>query len=81
MAKLKITWVKSAIGYPEDQKRTIQALGLNKIRQSVEFDDSGTVRGMITKVRHLVTVEAIENTAGSSKRARRSAKPVEEVSQ
>ena len=81
MAKLKITWVKSAIGYPEDQKRTIQALGLNKIRQSVEFDDSGTVRGMITKVRHLVTVEAIEITAGPGKRTRRSVKPVEEVSQ
>ena len=57
MARLKITWIKSAIGYPEDQKRTIEAMGLRKLNQSVEREDSGAVRGMIVKVRHLVKVE------------------------
>lgn len=54
--KLRITWKKSAIGYKEDQKRTIQALGLRKLGHSVEHDDSRAVRGMIHKVRHLVEV-------------------------
>jgi large subunit ribosomal protein L30 len=57
VARLKITWVKSAIGYPKDQKRTIEAMGLSKLNQSVEREDSGAVRGMIIKVRHLVRVE------------------------
>lgn len=60
VAKLKITLVKSAIGYPEDQKRTVQALGLKKLNQSVELEDSGAVRGMAIKVRHLVKMEASE---------------------
>ena len=77
MAKIRVTWVKSAIGYPEDQKRTIRALGLRRLNQSVELDDSGSARGMITKVRHLVTVVAVDD---SKKRARRTAHPVEEVS-
>lgn len=57
MANLRITWVKSAIGYKEDQKRTIKALGLRRLQQTVEHDDSPTVRGMINRVRHLVKVE------------------------
>ncbi|MBI4304031.1 MAG: 50S ribosomal protein L30 [Chloroflexi bacterium] len=57
MPKLRITWVKSAIGYKEDQKRTIEALGLHRLNQSVIHDDSASVRGMILKVRHLVKVE------------------------
>lgn len=57
MAKLRITWVKSAIGYAEDQKRTIRALGFRRLRQSVEHSDSPSLRGMIQKVRHLVKVE------------------------
>ncbi len=54
--KLRITWKKSAIGYKEDQKRTIQALGLKRLGHSVEHSDNRAVRGMITKVRHLVDV-------------------------
>ncbi len=55
-AKIRVTWKKSAIGYKEDQKRTIQALGLKRLGHSVEHRDSRAVRGMITKVRHLVEV-------------------------
>jgi large subunit ribosomal protein L30 len=51
--------VKSGIGYKEDQKRTLKALGLRRMNQCVEHEDSATIRGMINKVRHLVTVEAI----------------------
>lgn len=54
--KLRITWRKSAIGYKVDQKRTIEALGLRKLGQSVEHEDSRALRGMIHKVRHLVEV-------------------------
>ena len=57
MAKLKVTWVKSDIGYAEDQKRTIQSLGLRKLNQSVIHEDSVSLRGMVVKVRHLVKVE------------------------
>jgi len=77
MAKLKVTWVKSAIGYPEDQKRTVRALGLRRLQQSVELDDSGPARGMITKVRHLVKVEVVESAKG---RSHRTVKPAEEAS-
>ncbi len=57
MAKLCVTWIKSGIGYAEDQKRTIKALGLHRLNQSVTHDDSVSIRGMINKVRHLVKVE------------------------
>jgi len=57
MAKLCVTWVKSSIGYAGDQKRTIKALGLHRLNQSVTHDDSVSIRGMINKVRHLVKVE------------------------
>ena len=57
MAKLCVTWVKSSIGYAEDQKRTLKALGLHRLNRSVTHDDSASIRGMINKVRHLVKVE------------------------
>ena len=57
MSKLKITWVKSFIGYPQDQRLTIKSLGLKRLNQSVVHNDCGAVRGMIVKVRHLVKVE------------------------
>lgn len=60
MSKLHITWVKSGIGYPKDQKETVKALGLRRLNQSVEREDSASVRGMLHKVRHLVRVEEIE---------------------
>ncbi|MCQ2362019.1 MAG: 50S ribosomal protein L30 [Acidaminococcaceae bacterium] len=57
MAKLKITLVKSVIGYTEDQKLTVRALGLRKIRTSAVQEDTPVIRGMIHKVQHLVKVE------------------------
>jgi large subunit ribosomal protein L30 len=56
MPKLVITWERSGINQKEDQKRTIRALGLRKLGQTVEHDDNRTIRGMVTKVRHLVVV-------------------------
>ncbi len=58
MAKLRVTWVKSAIGYSIDQKRTIKSLGLRRLNQSVVHEDCSSLRGMLTKVRHLLKVEA-----------------------
>ena len=55
-AKLRITWKKSAIGYENNQRRTIEALGLKRLGQSVERDDSRPLRGMIAKVSHLIEV-------------------------
>ena len=59
MAKLRIKWVKSAIGYSKDQKATIRALGLRKLQQTVEHEDHPALRGMIRKVNHLVKVEEV----------------------
>jgi large subunit ribosomal protein L30 len=56
MATIKVKQIKSKIGYPIDQKRTLQALGLRKISQVVEVEDTPSIRGMIRKVRHMVTV-------------------------
>jgi large subunit ribosomal protein L30 len=58
--KLRITWVKSAIGFEKSQGRTVRALGLHKLNNTVEVNDTPQVRGMIDKVRHLVRVEEIE---------------------
>ncbi len=60
MAKLKITYQKSAIGYNEKQKATIKALGLKKLNQTVEHEDTAVIRGMINKVPHLVHVEEVK---------------------
>lgn len=57
MAKLRVKYIKSAIGYPKDQKATIKALGFRKLQQTVEHEDHPTIRGMIRKVIHLVQVE------------------------
>ena len=56
MAKIKIKQIKSRIGSPKDQTRTLDALGLRKMNAVVEHDDTATIRGMITKVNHLVTI-------------------------
>jgi len=58
--KLKITWVKSAIGYKKNQKATIAALGLRKLWQVVEHNDTPQVRGMVFTVRHLVKCEEVK---------------------
>jgi len=56
LAKLRITWVKSNIGYAKDQGATIKALGLRRLNHSVEHDDCPSIRGMIKKIKHLVKV-------------------------
>ena len=56
MATIKIQQIKSKIGYPVDQKRTLEAIGLRKTGQVVEKEDTPALRGMIRKVHHLVTV-------------------------
>ncbi len=60
VAKLKVTWTKSAIGYAADQKRTIRALGLRRLNHTVEHDDTAVVRGMLNKVEHLVKYEVVK---------------------
>lgn len=57
MAKIKVTKVRSAINRTQRQKRTLEALGLHKIGQTVEHDDTPNILGMINKVQHLVSVE------------------------
>lgn len=57
MAKIKITQVKSVIDRPKSQKDTLRALGLKKMHQTVEREDTPVIRGMVNKVSHLVTVE------------------------
>jgi large subunit ribosomal protein L30 len=58
--KLLVTLVRSPIGYPARQKRTVKALGLGRMNSSVTHDDTLPIRGMINKVSHLVKVEEIE---------------------
>ena len=60
MAKLRVTYIKSAIGYNAKQKATIKALGLRRLNHSVEHEDTPTMRGMINRVSHLVRVEEVE---------------------
>lgn len=65
--KIRVTWKKSAIGYRENQKRTIQALGLRRLGHSVEHTDTRAVRGMITTVRHLVEVAEISSDSSKDR--------------
>ena len=60
MAKIKVKKVKSAINRTLRQKRTLEALGLKKIGQVVEHDDTPNILGMVAKVSHLVSVEETE---------------------
>lgn len=60
MAQLKVTLVRSLIGYPQDQRATVKALGLGKMNSTTVKNDTPTIRGMLHKVRHLVKVENIE---------------------
>jgi large subunit ribosomal protein L30 len=59
-AELEITYVKSAIGYSERQKRTVRALGLRKLHDSVRQPDNPSVRGMIHSVQHLLSYREVE---------------------
>ncbi len=60
MKKLRITQIRSTIKRKEDQKRTISALGLRRLNQTVEQPDNPQIRGMIRKVVHLVQVEKVK---------------------
>lgn len=60
MAQVKVTLTRSLIGYPKDQRATVRALGLTKIRSSVVKEDSPTLRGMLHKVAHMVKVEDVQ---------------------
>lgn len=59
-SKLRIRYVRSAIGYHISQKRTVRALGLSRLGDVVEHDDTPAIRGMVNKVVHLVQVEEVE---------------------
>ena len=54
---LRITWVKSDIGFPKDQKATVKALGLRRLHQTVEHTDTPALRGMVNKIIHLLKIE------------------------
>lgn len=56
MATIKVKQTRSRIGYPKDQKKTLDALGLTKMNRVVEHEDTPSIRGLIRKVHHLVTV-------------------------
>ena len=60
MGKIKVTQVKSSIKRPQNQKHTLEALGLKKIGHSVEHDTSASVLGMVKVVDHLVSVEELK---------------------
>jgi len=60
MGKIKVTQVKSAIGRTVRQKRTLVALGIRKMNQTIEVEGTPQVLGMVNKVKHLVTVEEVK---------------------
>ena len=60
MAQIRVTYVKSAIGYRQSQKDTIRSLGLRRLNQTVVVDDNPSNRGMVNTVRHLIRVEPAE---------------------
>ena len=70
MSKVRLTLIKSPIGYKQDQKDTVQALGLFRNGFVVEKEDSRTLRGMVHKVAHLVRIEEIEPEKPASRSAR-----------
>ena len=59
MGKIKVTQIKSAIKRPRNQKRTLEALGLRKLHQTIEVDATPQILGMVNTVSHLVKVENI----------------------
>ena len=56
MAKIKVKQVKSRIGRPKNQKRTLDALGLRKMNAVVEHEETPQILGMVNKIKHLITV-------------------------
>jgi large subunit ribosomal protein L30 len=66
MAQIRVTLTRSLIGRPADQRATVRALGLGRMNSSAVHDDTPSLRGMVRKVRHLVTVEAAPVEAASA---------------
>ena len=54
---LRVTWVRSAIGFKKDQKATVRALGLHRLHETVEHKDTPALRGMLNKIIHLLKIE------------------------
>ena len=71
MARLKITQVKSRIGATAQQRKNLDALGLRKIRQSVEHEDSVIIKGMLERVKHLVKVEEVAVKKAAAPKAKK----------
>lgn len=59
MAKIKVTQIRSKIGMPERQKKILAALGIKKMHQTVEHENTPQIMGMVTKIQHLLKVENI----------------------
>jgi len=59
MARIRVTQIKSKIGQPENQKRILASLGIRKMHQTVEHDDTPQIMGMVNKLKHLVKVEKL----------------------
>jgi large subunit ribosomal protein L30 len=57
MSKIRVTLIKSSIGYEGSQRKTLETMGFHRLHQSIVLEDTNPVRGMINKVRHLVKVE------------------------
>jgi len=57
VSKIRVTWIKSGIGYERSQRRTLKSLGFHRLNESLVHEDTNSIRGMINKVRHLVKVE------------------------
>ena len=74
MATLKITQIKSRIGATAKQCANLDALGLHRINHTVTHSDSAIILGMLNKVKHLVTVEVVEEKAPAKKAAKKAAK-------
>ena len=72
MSMVRLTLIKSPIGYKQDQKDTVQALGLFRMGYAVEREDSRSLRGMALKVQHLVRLEELQSAA---RKVASSAKP------
>ena len=77
MATLKITQIKSRIGATAQQCKNLDALGLHRINHTVTHSDSAIIKGMLNKVKHLVTVEVVEEKA--AKKAAKAEAPVVEA--
>jgi large subunit ribosomal protein L30 len=70
MARIAITWKKSAIGSTRRQRETVARLGLRRLNHRVEHEDIPAIRGMVDKVRHLVEVVSIDPPEGKAKTSR-----------